>query len=79
MAEKGIRTLSLFSGGGGLDIGFEQAGFEILFATDFDHDCCETLRQNRGNTLPEKLVVAEQDITTMDFSILPDNIDMIII
>lgn len=78
MAEKGIRTLSLFSGGGGLDIGFEQAGFEILFATDFDHDCCETLRQNRGNTLPEKLVVAEQDITTMDFSILPDNIDMII-
>ena len=28
-----IRTLSLFSGGGGLDIGFEKAGFEILFAT----------------------------------------------
>ena len=37
---KAIRTLSLFSGGGGLDIGFEKAGFEILFATDFNHECC---------------------------------------
>lgn len=78
MIERGIRTLSLFSGGGGLDIGFEQAGFEILFATDFDHDCCDTLRLNRGNTLPENLIVTEQDITTMDLSILPGNIDMII-
>jgi site-specific DNA-cytosine methylase len=26
MQNKGIRTLSLFSGGGGLDIGFERAG-----------------------------------------------------
>ena len=33
---KEIRTISLFSGGGGLDIGFEKAGFNILFATDFD-------------------------------------------
>ena len=78
MTKKSIRTLSLFSGGGGLDIGFEQAGFEILFATDFDHDCCETLRLNRGNTLSGQLMVAEEDITTMDFSILPSNVDMII-
>lgn len=78
MAENGIRTLSLFSGGGGLDIGFEKAGFEILFATDFNHECCETLKLNRGNTLSENLIVEQADITTMDYSILPDNIDMII-
>lgn len=78
MAENGIRTLSLFSGGGGLDIGFEKAGFDILFATDFNHECCETLKLNKGNTLPNSLVVEEADITTMDYSILPKNIDMII-
>jgi len=78
MSKNGIRTLSLFSGGGGLDIGFEKAGFEILFATDFNHDCCETLKLNRGNTLSEDLVVEEHDITTMDLKVLPSKIDMII-
>ena len=73
-----IRTLSLFSGGGGLDIGFEKAGFQILFATDFNHECCETLRWNRGNTLSKDLIVEECDITRMDFSMLPTDIDMII-
>lgn len=73
-----IRTISLFSGGGGLDIGFEQAGFEILFATDFNHECCETLKLNRGNTLSNSCTVVEQDITTMDLGILPENVDMII-
>ena len=74
----GIRTLSLFSGGGGLDIGFEKAGFEILFATDFNHECCETLKLNRGVTLSEKLSVLEHDITTLDLDVLPKEIDMII-
>jgi len=75
---KKIRTVSLFSGGGGLDIGFEKAGFDILFATDFNHECCETLKANRGNTLSSKLIVEEQDITSMDLDILPGDIDMII-
>lgn len=75
---KAIRTLSLFSGGGGLDIGFERAGFEVLFATDINHECCETLKLNAGNTLNRNLVVEEHDITTLDFNVLPENIDMII-
>lgn len=73
-----IRTLSLFSGGGGLDIGFEEADFQILFATDFNHECCQTLRINRGNTLPENLIVKECDINMLDLEALPNNIDMII-
>lgn len=73
-----IRTLSLFSGGGGLDIGFEEAGFQILFATDFNHECCQTLRLNRGKTLSENLVVEECDINSLDLNILPNHIDMII-
>lgn len=76
--KKNIRTLSLFSGGGGLDIGFEKAGFNILFATDFNHECCETLKMNRGNTLQEHLQVVEADINKLNFDILPTNIDVII-
>lgn len=73
-----IRTVSLFSGGGGLDIGFEKAGFDILFATDIDHDCCETLKLNRGNTLNENLIVEETDIHKLDLNVLPENVDLII-
>src|SRR5437764_11080488 len=41
------KVVSLYSGAGGLDYGFEAAGFETVFTNDFDHDSCETLRRNR--------------------------------
>lgn len=42
------RTLiSLFSGAGGLDYGFERAGFRTGAAVEMDPDCCATLRANR--------------------------------
>src|SRR5690349_9682679 len=41
------RVISLFSGAGGLDYGFEAAGFDTAVALEFDHDACETLRTNR--------------------------------
>ena len=40
-------VVSLFSGAGGLDIGFEQAGFRTVFATDVWDVACETLRENK--------------------------------
>lgn len=40
-------AISLFSGAGGLDIGFEQAGFEVIFANEFDHDAACTWCANR--------------------------------
>ena len=42
-----LTVLSLFSGAGGLDYGFEAAGFETAATLEFDHHCCETLRHNR--------------------------------
>ena len=41
------RAISLFSGAGGLDLGFEQAGFEIGVAVEMDTNCVATLRANR--------------------------------
>jgi site-specific DNA-cytosine methylase len=40
--------VSLFTGGGGLDIGLEQAGFRTLAAVECDPDCVETLKLNQS-------------------------------
>ncbi len=40
-------VISLYSGAGGLDYGFEAAGFRTRVAVEMDHDCCETMRANR--------------------------------
>lgn len=41
------KSLGMFSGAGGLDLGFEQAGFEHVGAMDINPWCVETLRANR--------------------------------
>lgn len=41
-----LRTVSLFSGCGGLDLGFVQAGFEVSSAYDRDHEAIATYRTN---------------------------------
>lgn len=41
------KLVSLYSGAGGLDYGFEAAGFRTAAAVEMDHDCCETLRASR--------------------------------
>jgi modification methylase sacI len=38
--------ISLFSGAGGLDLGFKKAGFRTVFATDVWDIVCETLKEN---------------------------------
>lgn len=41
------KIISLYSGAGGLDYGFEAAGFETAVAVEIDATCCRTLRANR--------------------------------
>lgn len=42
-----LKAVSLFSGGGGLDLGLESVGFSTLFASDIDKPSCATLQQGR--------------------------------
>ena len=48
IAAQPLIAISLFSGGGGLDLGFSAAGFNVACATDIDPYSCETLCINSG-------------------------------
>ena len=47
MAAPGLSTISLYTGVGGLDFGFEAAGFRTAVAVELDPVACRTIRQNR--------------------------------
>jgi DNA (cytosine-5)-methyltransferase 1 len=57
------KVISLYTGAGGLDYGFEKAGFDTAVAVEFDHDCCRTLRANRPSW-----AVIENDILQVSTS-----------
>lgn len=48
------KIVSLFSGAGGLDKGFEQAGFDIVWANEYDSTIWETFEYNFPNTNLDK-------------------------
>lgn len=66
MQAHAIKTLSLFSGAGGLDIGFHQAGFEILACVEIEQAYCKTLLANRGRFFQSNLDVHCVDIRKFD-------------
>ncbi|HFI0564274.1 TPA: DNA cytosine methyltransferase [Streptococcus suis] len=66
------RVISLFSGAGGMDLGFEKAGFEIAYANDIMPEAVNTYNKNFSH----QSVLA--DITTVKSEELPDDIDIVI-
>ena len=69
---KKFTVVSLFSGAGGMDKGFESAGFDIVWANDFNKDAVETYKKNLGNH------IILGDITKIPSNEIPDNPDVII-
>lgn len=47
MEKQQLSVISLFSGGMGLDLGLEQAGFKVVVAVECNKNAAETIRKNR--------------------------------
>lgn len=45
-----MKIISLFAGAGGLDLGFKQAGFKIIWANEYDKEIWETYEKNHKKT-----------------------------
>jgi DNA (cytosine-5)-methyltransferase 1 len=58
-------VVSLFSGCGGMDLGFYKEGFNILWANDIDPIACETYKRNIGDH------IIAGDITKIDYDDIP--------
>lgn len=50
-SEKKYSVVSLFSGIGGFDLGFDYAGFDVIWANDFDKYACQTYKANVNNNI----------------------------
>lgn len=57
-----VKILSLFCGAGGIDSGFEKAGFDTVYATDIISLFCDTFKKN----FP-KSEISANDIKKVDF------------
>ena len=68
-----MKLASLFTGAGGLDLGFERAGFHVAWANEYDSAIWETFEHNFPNTVLDK-----RSIVDISHSDIPDNVDGII-
>lgn len=62
-----MNIVSFFAGAGGLDLGFQKAGFQVIWANEYDKEIWETYEKNHTNTYLEK-----RSITDISESEVPD-------
>lgn len=58
-----MKVIDLFAGVGGMSLGFEQAGFEIVYANEYNESIANAYKKNHPGT-----VVDNRDIKDIDFN-----------
>jgi DNA (cytosine-5)-methyltransferase 1 len=69
-----MRSVELFAGAGGLAIGMSNAGFQHAAVIEWDHDACETFRENQRHHARsvEEWPLHEGDVRQFDYGKLSD-------
>jgi DNA (cytosine-5)-methyltransferase 1 len=72
-----MRSVELFAGAGGLALGMSNAGFYHAAVLEWDHDACETFRENQRQHLRsvKEWPLIEGDVREFDY----DNLDDVVV
>ena len=77
-----MRAVEIFAGAGGLALGVSAAGFKHDAVIERDKYACNTIRGNQKRRIkpvidwkPNPLL--EQDLSTFDFSTIPEGLDLL--
>lgn len=54
-----MNVVSFFAGAGGLDLGFEKAGFNVVWANEYDKDIWETYEKNHKSTILDRRSIVD--------------------
>ena len=54
-----MKIVSFFAGAGGLDLGFRKAGFDVIWANEYDKEIWETYERNHKNTILDKRSIVD--------------------
>lgn len=54
-----MKVVSFFAGAGGLDLGFQNAGFDVVWANEYDKEIWETYEKNHPNTILDKRSIVD--------------------
>lgn len=72
MEKEKLKVVSLFSGCGGLDLGFINSGFEVVWANDFFKEAVDTYKNNIGDH------IVYGDITNIKSEEIPNDFDILL-
>lgn len=74
-----MRSVELFAGAGGLAIGMANAGFRHAAVIEWDHDACETFRENQKHHSHsvEGWPLVEGDVREFDYSVLKEDVAVV--
>src|SRR5260370_16484354 len=69
-----MSSVELFAGAGGLAIGMSNAGFQHAAVIEWDHDSCETFRENQRHHMRsvEEWPLHEIDVRKFEYDKLSD-------
>jgi len=54
-----MKVVSFFAGAGGLDLGFEKAGFDVVWANEYDKEIWATYEKNHKNTILDRRSIVD--------------------